>query len=184
MNRDSKILIVGHNDVINTGREIAFQSGARHWAVGGHEEPRAHGLPCVVAAALLDGTVRESSFSEKRLRDPRLAALMSQTSVYEDELLSMQCPESSPCRITVRLKDGSEIINDVRYPKGHDRNPMSAAEVADKFKALFGGYGSLRQAERMIALVDELDRMKDIGELVWGFARRSRLPISASAIRR
>jgi len=71
------------------------------------------------------------------------------------------------------LKDGSEIINDVRYPKGHDRNPMSAAEVEDKFKALFGGYGSLRQAERMIALVDELDRMKDIGELVGGFARRS-----------
>ena len=142
------------------------------WAPATHETAD-HSLPFVVSAALLDGTVRESSFSEKRLRDPRLAALMSQTSVYEDELLSMQYPESSPCRIAVRLKDGSEIINDVRYPKGHDRNPMSAAEVEDKFKALFGGYGSLRQAERMIALVDELDRMKDIGELVGGFARRS-----------
>jgi hypothetical protein len=30
------------------------------------------------------------------------------------------------------------------------------------------------QAERMIALVDELDRMKDIGALASGFARRSR----------
>jgi len=153
------------------------------WAPATHETAD-HSLPYVVSVALLDGTVSESSFSQSRLRDSCLAALMSRTSVCEDELLSKQCPESSPCRITVRLKDGSEIINDVRYPKGHDRNPMSAAEVADKFKALFGGYGSLRQAERMIALVDELDRMKNIAELVRGFARRSRLPISASAIRR
>ncbi len=143
------------------------------WAPATHETAD-HSLPFVVSVALLDGAVSESCFSQSRLRDPRLAALMGRTSVCEDELLSMQCPESSPCRITVRLNDGSEIINDVRYPKGHDRNPMSAAEVENKFKTLFGSYGSLRQAERMIALVDELDRMKDIGELVWGFARRSR----------
>ena len=143
------------------------------WAPATHETAD-HSLPFVVSVALLDGTVSGSSFSERRLRDPRLAALMSRTSVCEDELLSMQYPASSPCRITVRLKDGTEIINDVRYPKGHDSNPMSAAEVEDKFKALFGDYGSPRQAERMIALMDELDRMKDIGELVWSFVRRSR----------
>lgn len=145
------------------------------WAPATHETAD-HSLPYVVSVALLDGRVNEASFSQSRLRDPRIAALMSLTSVREDETLSMLHPESSPCRIAVRLKDGSEIINDVRYPKGHDRNPMSTAEVEAKFKALFGGYGSLRQAERMIALVDELDRMSDIGALAGGFARRSRKP--------
>jgi 2-methylcitrate dehydratase len=148
------------------------------WAPGTHETAD-HSLPYVVAMALREGAVNESSFTPGKLRDPTTADLMSRTSVTEDAALTAQFPESSPCHITVRLKDGSEISNDIRYPKGHDRSPMTASEVNDKFRGLFEGYGSRRQAERVIATVAELDQLQDIGELFARFQRR--MPRTKSA---
>ena len=62
----------------------------------------------------------------------------------------------------------------MRYPKGHDRNPMSAEEVTDKFRRLFAGYGTPRQAHRIIARVNRLEELDDVGELARSFVRRSR----------
>jgi 2-methylcitrate dehydratase PrpD len=98
-------------------------------------------------------------------------------------VLTAQHPESSPCRISIQLKDGTEIRNEVRYPKGHDRSPMSADEVKDKFKGLFASYGTAKQAQRIIALVDRLDDLRDINALFASFVRRPRTPEPASARR-
>jgi len=142
------------------------------WAPNTHETAD-HSLPYVVATALLDGKVDGASFSEAKLRGAGVKALMSRTKVSEDLALSAQYPESSPCHISVQLNDGSEIRNEVRYPKGHDRSPMTADEVNDKFKGLFAGYGTALQAKRVIALVDRLDELSDISELFAVFVRRS-----------
>ena len=143
------------------------------WAPVTHETAD-HSLPYVVATALLDGAVGEASFSDAKLRGAGVRALMSRTKVSEDPALSAQYPESSPCHISVQLKNGAHIRNEVRYPKGHDRSPMTVDEVNDKFRGLFASYGSARQAQRVIALVDGLDELQDVGELFAGFTRRSR----------
>jgi 2-methylcitrate dehydratase len=116
--------------------------------------------------------VEPASFSEERLRDARLASLVARTSVLEDASLTAQYPESSPTRIVLRLKDGSELRNEVRYPRGHHLNPMSDAEVQDKFRRLFSSYGRGRQSQDLITLVDGMERLEDIGTLFAGFARR------------
>jgi 2-methylcitrate dehydratase len=134
------------------------------WAPATHETAD-HSLPYVVARALLDGAVNDASFSDAKLRDPRAAALMARTKVAEDGALTAQFPESSPCHITVRLQDGSEVRNEIQYPKGHERSPMSAAEVHSKFRSLFETYGTKRQADKVIALVENLDELQEIGEL-------------------
>lgn len=132
-----------------------------------------HSLPYVVCTALLDGAVDEASFSEARIRDAGLASLLARTSVSEDASLTAQYPESSPSRITLRLKNGSELRNEVRYPSGHHLNPMTDAEVEDKFTRLFGRYGSERRSRRVIALVNRLEQLDDVAELLAGFARRA-----------
>ena len=152
------------------------------WAPATHETAD-HSLPYVVATALLDGAVDEASFSEIKLRAAGVTGLMSRTKVFEDTVLTAQYPESSPCRMSIQLKDGTEIRNEVRYPKGHDRSPMSADEVKDKFKGLFASYGTAKQAQRIIALVDRLDELQDINALFASFVRRPRRPEPASARR-
>jgi 2-methylcitrate dehydratase len=91
------------------------------WAPATHETAD-HSLPYVVATALLDVAVDETSFSEIKLRAAGVTGLMSRTKVFEDTVLTSQYPESSPCRMSIQLEDGAEIRNDVRYPKGRDRS--------------------------------------------------------------
>lgn len=148
-------------------------SESSRWAPSTHETAD-HSLPYVVATALLDGAVDDSSFTAAKLRGSAVRALMNRTQVTEDAAFTAAFPESSPCRVTVQLYDGSEISNEVRYPKGHDRSPMSAAEVNAKFKALFAGYGSTRQANEVIQRVDRLEELDDIGELLARFVHRTR----------
>ena len=131
-----------------------------------------HSLPYVVGAALLDGPVGEAAFSDEALRKPELGALMQRISVVEDDGLTASKPDESPSRVTVHLKDGSELRNEMPNPKGHDRNPMTSDEVRDKFRGLFEIYGDASQAEGVIAAVDTLDRAGDIGPLVESFARK------------
>ena len=128
-----------------------------------------HSLPYVVARALIDGKVDEGSFTGDALRDPRAAALMARTKVTEDAALTAAFPESSPCRISVLLTDGTEVKNEVKYPKGHEGSPMSLAEVEEKFRSLFVHYGSDAQAQAVIGVVNRLDRLEDVGELFASF---------------
>lgn len=50
---------------------------------------------------------------------------------------------------------------------------MTAVEVQDKFRSLFETYGSRRQADTVIAAVESLDRLQDIGELFTRFCRKT-----------
>jgi len=145
-------------------------SSPSRWAPATHETAD-HSLPYVVARALLDGRITEASFAESRLRDPRMAALMARTKVMEDPDLTAHFPESSPCRVLIRMTSGAEVSDEVRYPKGHESRPMSASEVHEKFRQLFDGYGERRQADNVLAAAGNLERLEDIGELFAQFRR-------------
>ena len=74
------------------------------------------------------------SVSETHIRDPHLAFLMAKTPVSVDMVITAQHSQSAPSGITVRLKNGSKLVDEVRYPKGHHLNPMNDAEVKEKFQ--------------------------------------------------
>ena len=97
---------------------------------------------------------------------------MKKIAVVEDDALTAQHPDKYPCRITVRMSDGTAAQNELPYPKGHEKNPMTSAEVQDKFRRLFARYGSERSADGVIAAVDGLDRAKDATTLIAAFNRR------------
>jgi 2-methylcitrate dehydratase len=141
------------------------------WAPKTHETAD-HSLPYVVGRALLDGTVDDAAFRAEALSAPPVAALMKRISVVEDPALTAQHPEASPCRITVRLTDGRTVEHALRYPKGHDKSPMSRGEIEEKFRRLFAGYGDAAQAGAVIEAVDGLDRAASAAPLFAAFARR------------
>jgi 2-methylcitrate dehydratase PrpD len=93
--------------------------------------------------------------------------------VVEDPALTAQHPEASPCRISVRTTDGRTVEHALRYPKGHDKSPMSRGEIEGKFRRLFGSYGGDAQAGAVIAAVDGLDRAATVAPLFAAFTRRA-----------
>ncbi|MBI4192589.1 MAG: MmgE/PrpD family protein [Betaproteobacteria bacterium] len=125
-----------------------------------------HSMPYVIAIALLDGEVTARSFAHERLTDPAVVNLMRKVKVSESAALSAQYPESMPSRLSIRMSSGEVFTAEVRYPKGHAKNPMDDAEVEQKFRSLFREYGDERQCERALQGLWDFDRATDIGNVL------------------
>ena len=95
-----------------------------------------HSLPYCTAVALVDGAVAAEQFSIDRLSDPGLLDLVARTTVIEDPALTAGYPNGIPNRVTVTLDDGSSIVSEVAFPPGHDKNPLTDAQLAVKFHGL------------------------------------------------
>lgn len=95
-----------------------------------------HSLPYCTAVALVDGRVSAAQFSSERLADPDLLDLVARTSVIEDPRLTAGYPDGIPNRVTVTLDDGRELVREIAYPPGHDKNPLTNEQLATKFHTL------------------------------------------------
>lgn len=104
-----------------------------------------HSLPYCTAAALMDGDVTLASFDKTRFTDPKLLALTSKVKVHLDHDLSLRYPRGIPNRLRLTLADGRTLVKEVEFPRGHAENPMSDAEVEQKFRrAVEPVYGTAR----------------------------------------
>ena len=125
-----------------------------------------HSLPYMLAAALMDGGISVATFNEERIRDPQLPPLMDRIRISENEEFTLKSPASMECRIEITTKDGKRYVEAGSYPKGHAKNPLSDAEVEQKFRALCRGMLTDERCESILQAVWALDAMRDIGELI------------------
>jgi len=130
-----------------------------------------HSLPYCVAVALMDGQVWREQFDEARFTDENLLRLVAKTRVVRNADLTARYPEGIPNRITVQTRSGSEVYKkEVTYPRGHARNPMTDAEVEQKFRQLAA---PILPADRLAEALDRLwnlEKERDIGGLLKLFA--------------
>ena len=125
-----------------------------------------HSLPYCVAVALADGTVTPAQFLPHRLADERIHALLDRTRVVEDPGLTERYPEAVPTVLEVRLRSGETVVERVDYPRGHARNPVSDAEVEQKFLSLTGGLLSPAQQDAALARLWRLEEEEDLRALL------------------
>ena len=95
-----------------------------------------HSLPYCTAVALVDGAVSAAQFTPERLADPALLDLVARTTVVEDPALTAGYPSGIPNRVRVFLTDGRVLETEVAFPPGHDKNPLTDAQLAEKFHGL------------------------------------------------
>jgi 2-methylcitrate dehydratase len=125
-----------------------------------------HSLPYCTAVALADGKVTLAQFDPKRFTDPALLDLVARVRVHRDPALTARYPRGIPNRITVTLKNGKQLVREVEFPRGHNLNPMSDAEVETKFRTLAEPHCGKERADRILAACWELEKLKDAGELL------------------
>lgn len=125
-----------------------------------------HSFPYCVAVALLDGKVTWHSFDSKRLNDPALHELTKKLRVVPQPEFVGRYPQAMPTRITVRTKAGNAYVQQVDYPLGHPKNPMSDREVEDKFRLLAAGKLDRKRINKVIGVVWKLDQLNDISTLM------------------
>ena len=130
------------------------------------KETADHSLPFIVGMALLEGKIDNSTYSEKKFRDPKILEFLKKITVVEDKTLSAMYPEAVANRVTVKLSSGRVVSKQVDYHKGHPKNPMSDAEVEEKFLRLTRKYLDKNRARRILDAVWNLEKSRDVAKLV------------------
>jgi len=118
-----------------------------------------HSMPYCVAVALLDGAVGLSQFSTERILADDVRSLMDRISIVRDADLTARYPKGIPNRLEVTDTQGKCHVLEVTYPRGHDQNPMTDAEVYAKYRSLTGLKLPPERVEALAELVWRLDEI-------------------------
>ena len=69
------------------------------------------------------------------------------------------------------MADGDTQTAEVRYPKGHAKNPLTDAELEAKFRRIFTDGGRTAQCEPALQALWAFDRTPDAAARVFGLLR-------------
>ncbi len=95
-----------------------------------------HSLPYCIAAAIVDRQVTTQSFSDEKLKDPRIWTVINRIKGEASVEFEKMFPAKQPSRVTIRTKSGQTYSEYLEYPKGDPREPMTAEDLEAKFNAL------------------------------------------------
>ncbi len=125
-----------------------------------------HSMGYCVACALIDGELTRESFSDQKLRNATYLQLLDRTRIYEDDALNPGYPQGIPNHLKITLADGTMLEQRVDFPRGHAGNPMTDAEVVEKFMGNAAGVVSDATARRILDLGWDLDRLDSVTPLL------------------
>jgi 2-methylcitrate dehydratase len=107
-----------------------------------------HSLPYCIAAALVDHKVTTQSFSEEKLKDPKIREVIDKIKGVASIEFEKMFPEKQPSKVVIRTKDGHEFSEYLEYPKGDPREPMTMSDLENKFNSLtYGLFNQKRLSE-------------------------------------
>ena len=101
-----------------------------------NRETADHSLPYCIAAALVDRQITTGSFSEEKLKDPRIWEVIDKIRGEASEEFEAMFPAKQPSRVKITTTGGGTFEAYLEYPKGDPREPMTAADLDAKFGAL------------------------------------------------
>jgi 2-methylcitrate dehydratase len=91
---------------------------------------------------------------------------MNRIKVRENAEFTREFPLKMNARIEVVTKDGQRYAEQACYPKGHEHDPMTDAEVEQKFRGLCQGFIDSRQSQAILDAVWGLEKAADIGAVL------------------
>ncbi len=125
-----------------------------------------HSMPYTTAVALMHGTVTQQHFDDEYLHNPQLLDLVQRVKVGVSEEANRRAPEAMLCTVEVATKSGKRFAATVPYHKGHYKNPLSDAEVEEKFRSLARDLLTPAQTDALLDRLWHLEEVTDIGEVI------------------
>lgn len=118
-----------------------------------------HSLPYCIAAALVDHKITTQSFSDEKLKDPAIWAVIDKIKGEASLEFEKMFPAKQPSKVVVKTTDGREFMEYLEYPKGDPREPMTMEDLENKFNALSA---SLLSTDKQKAVKDVIFNCDDL----------------------
>jgi 2-methylcitrate dehydratase len=130
------------------------------------KETADHSLPYVIAAAIVDRQVTPAQFETDKIMDPRIREQLQKVEVVADPDIEAVFPELQRVIVTITTTDGEDFSEQLDYPKGDPRNPLTDGEIEEKFDALAEPVLSKGARARLKEAVWGLERLESVTELM------------------
>jgi 2-methylcitrate dehydratase len=125
-----------------------------------------HSMPYAAAVALMYGTVEDQYYEDPYLHDRRLLDLVGRVRCLPSDEADRVEREMNLCDLEVVLKSGQRKSVRVEYHRGHWKNPMTDAEVEEKFRSLARRQLGPAQTDDLLRQLWTLDGLPQAGALI------------------
>src|SRR5438132_6717741 len=130
------------------------------------KETADHSLPYVIAAAIVDRQVTPAQFEMKKIMDPAIRAQLKKVEVVADPEIEKVFPALQRVVVNITTIEGRTFSKQLDYPKGDPRNPLTDAEVEEKFAALAEGVLSAGAQKKLIDTIWSLEKVGSVSKLM------------------
>src|SRR5947208_2980768 len=148
------------------------------------KETADHSLPYVIAAALVERQVTPSQFTMEKIMDPAIRGQMQKVEVIADAEIERVFPALQRVIVHIDTRDGRSFNKQLDFPKGDPRNPLTDADIEEKFAALANGVLTSAAQQRVRDAVWNLEHVDSVAELMALMEADVRRPRAAKAKRR
>ena len=118
-----------------------------------------HSLPYCIAAALVDHKITTQSFSDEKLKDPRIWEVIDKIKGEPSQEFEKMFPAKQPSKAVVKTKDGKEFSEYLEFPKGDPREPMTIEDLDNKFNALSSELLNDKRQKEIKEMIFECDKI-------------------------
>jgi len=103
-----------------------------------------------MAVGVVDRRAGLAQFTDERVRDPAVRALMERVHVYVDPEIDALGYNEMRMKVAIYLRDGRVLAGRADMARGHPRKPMSRQEVSEKFLECAALVMPRHQAQRLL----------------------------------
>ncbi|MFN0301204.1 MAG: MmgE/PrpD family protein [Burkholderiales bacterium] len=127
---------------------------------------KSHCAQYILPVAAVAGALRVADiFVDQRIANPAVAALAKRVEIRNDPVLDELFPDFYATIVEIETNDGSIHRKRNDIARGYPENPLSATELAAKFRQLAGSVATPDRVDALSALLDRLDALDDVAAL-------------------
>ena len=123
-------------------------------------------LPYCVAAMMVDGELTLAQFTDAKVKDPKIQALLKKVELAHDpEIDKLSAIYRYRCTVEIKLKDGKVYKRVLVGPKGDPTNRFSREDMYNKFMQNATMVFPKGRMEELFKVLEGIEEMKDVGKI-------------------
>jgi 2-methylcitrate dehydratase len=139
--------------------------GPDKWHPQTHETAD-HSIPYAAAVVLMYGTIAGEYYEDPYLHDKALLDLVSRVKVVPSDEADKMEQEFNLCELETVLKSGARKTFRVEYHRGHFKNPMTDAEMEEKFRSMAQKQLPADRVDNLLHILWNIENAPQVGALI------------------
>jgi 2-methylcitrate dehydratase len=125
-----------------------------------------HSIPYAAGLVLTYGNISPEYYEYPYLHDARLLDLVSRIKVLPSEEADRTENEFNLCEMEVVLKSGARKMTRVEYHRGHFKNPMTDAEMEEKFRLMAKKHLPENGVDKLLRILWGIEQEPTVSNLI------------------